>query len=159
MSYEISTLVCEIGEVRTSPENHRSLHSRSSFRENQIITEFTWEKEVSTPNYLTVQVGENKHIELMPQYLECINHSCDPNCFFDVTKKQLIALKSIEEGEEFTFFYPSTEWSMDRSFHCFCGTGICLGHIQGAKYLTPEAASRYRFSEFIQQKLKAVTPR
>ena len=72
----------------------------------------------SYPTYLTVQTGTNRHITLMPEFLQYINHSCSPNVFFDTTSMQLICLQPLQPGDEFTFFYPSTEWDN--------GTAFCL---------------------------------
>lgn len=144
----------EIAEIRIdAKKNHRSLYARKPFVANEFIAEFSAKDVHSTPNYLTVQVGDNEHIELLPEFLECINHSCDPNCFFDTTEMKLVSLKDIEEGEELTFFYPSTEWDMDQSFKCGCGTKACIGMIKGAKYLTPELIKKHRFTDYITTKL------
>ena len=131
----------------------RSLFSRKRFDTGEVIAKFSSRKTYPTPNYLTVQINEHEHVELMPEYLECINHSCDPNCFFDTTSWQLIALKAIEKGEELTFFYPSAEWEMDQAFQCHCGSLACIGMIQGAKYLSKGSVRKYRFTDFIMQKL------
>jgi hypothetical protein len=146
----------DIAEIRTNlVKKHRSLYARKKFRPNQLIVEFNWTEIHATPTYLTVQVGENEHIELFPEYLECINHSCDPNSFFDTSSKRLVALKAIAPGEEITFFYPSTEWDMDQIFKCHCNCSNCLGIIKGAKYLDKAAVRKYRFTDFINQKLKS----
>lgn len=146
----------EIAEVRTDIlANNRSLFSRKNFAAGEIISEFGWRAMYSTPSYLTVQLSETEHVELFPEYLECINHSCDPNCFFDTSSLQLIALKPIKDGDELGFFYPSAEWDMDQSFQCNCGSSICVGEIKGAKYLTDAQLRKYRFTDFIQQKLAA----
>ncbi|MGK7904081.1 MAG: SET domain-containing protein-lysine N-methyltransferase [Hormoscilla sp.] len=63
---------------------------------------------------------------LDPDFLQYINHSCAPNVFFDTSDLFLRALSKIEIGEELTFFYPSTEWSMDRQFDCLCQSKDCL---------------------------------
>ena len=34
---------------------------------------------------------------------------------------RLTALRPISEGDELTFFYPSTEWAMAEPFECGCG--------------------------------------
>lgn len=144
----------EIAEVRTDIlANNRSLFSRKNFAAGEIISEFGWRAMYSTPTYLTVQLSDTEHVELFPEYLECINHGCEPNCFFDTATLQLIALKPISEGEEMRFFYPSAEWDMDQPFTCNCGAKSCVGTIQGAKYLTDAQLRRYRFTDFIQQKL------
>ena len=145
----------EIGEVRLDDMGHRSLSAKRSFKANEVMTEFGNRGKFTTPSYLTVQISADEHILLHPEYLECINHSCDPNCFFDTTAMQLVALKDIQEGEELTFFYPSAEWDMDRSFECLCGTASCIGTIKGAKYLSATLVKRYRFTDLIRRKLAA----
>ena len=134
----------------------RSLLSRKSFMENDVISEFYWNVILKTPNYLTVQIGENQHIELLPSHLECANHSCDPNAFFDTTNRQLVCIRPIRKGDEITFFYPSAEWNMDRPFECNCKSSNCIIHVAGAKYLTKGQVARYRFTDFIKEKLHTV---
>ena len=151
----IDSVHTEVADKRTDINNHRSLYSRRGFLPNEVISEFTWDKVHSSPNYLTVQISENEHIILLPEYLDCVNHSCEPNCFFDTTNRQLIALKPILEGDEFTFFYPSAEWDMDQAFQCRCGEDSCIGLIKGAKYLDEGMVRKYRFTDFINKKLAA----
>ena len=144
----------EIAEIRTNLiKKHRSLYSRKEFKAHSVVAEFYWTKIHSKPSYLTVQISEKEHIELVPAYLECINHSCDPNSFFDTTSKQLVSLKDIAVGEEITFFYPSAEWDMDQIFQCDCRCANCLGVIKGAKYLDERSLKNYRFTDFIKRKL------
>ncbi len=151
----IDSMQTEVADKRTDINNHRSLYSRRDFVANDVISEFTWDKVHSKPNYLTVQISENEHIILLPEYLDCVNHSCEPNCFFDTTRRQLVALRPIAEGDEFTFFYPSAEWDMDQAFKCRCGEATCIGMIKGAKHLDKKALRKYRFTDFIQGKLAA----
>lgn len=132
----------------------RSLHAAAFFDAGDTICEFAAEKTLPEATYLTVQTGVEKHITLWPDFLQFVNHSCDPNVFFDTSRMLLTALKKIEPGDEFTFFYPSTEWSMAQPFDCFCGSAQCLHHIQGAAYLTKEQASRYRLTDFILEQLQ-----
>jgi SET domain len=144
----------EIAEVITDITNgNRSLLSKKVFYKDDIISAFDWDIVYESPNYLTVQIADDKHIILQPSFLECINHSCAPNAFFDTTKKELICVKPIAIGEEITFFYPSAEWDMDQAFECHCGTSNCIGFVQGAKYLQKETVEQYQFTNFIQQKL------
>lgn len=152
VTVEVAT--SELADVRIDPiHNHRALYSRREFKPEEVISEFTSRSTYKHPNYLTVQLGDTEHIELFPDFLECINHSCDPNCFFDTDKMQLIALKTIAEGEEMTFFYPSTEWDMDQAFQCHCGSEKCIESIKGARYLSKNIVKKYRFTSFIKQKL------
>lgn len=132
------------------------LISLKAFKKDSIICFFSAAEILREPNRYTLQTGVNKHIILSPLYLEYVNHSCEPNCFFDTTNFQFICLRDIERGEEFTFFYPSTEWEMEESFDCQCQTAACLGEISGAKYLSKSNINKYRFSDFIESKLKKV---
>lgn len=147
----------EIAEIRIDArQNSRSLYSRKAFAKDDVIAGFGAKETFNEPTYLTVQVGDNEHIELLPEYLECINHSCDPNCFFNTTTMELVALKEIAADEELTFFYPSTEWDMDQAFKCTCGSKHCIGLVKGARYLSSENLAKYRFTDFIAGKLKSI---
>jgi hypothetical protein len=153
-SIAIDIATGDIAEVRIDIlKKHRALYATQSFGENEVMVKFSARTVHPEPNFLTIQLGEDEHIELLPAYLECTNHSCDPNCFFDTSAMHLIALRNIAAGEELTFFYPSTEWEMDRSFPCTCGSHKCIGVIEGAKFLPDNILGRYRFTEFILQKL------
>lgn len=140
--------------MQNSDTGEKSLHTNAFFDAGELIRSFASEKILEVPNYLTVQTGENRHITLQPDFLQYINHSCNPNVFFDTTRMELIALKEIQPGDELVFFYPSTEWEMDRPFECFCGTQQCLHRIRGAAFLSEQEAGRYRLTDFIIQKLQ-----
>ena len=143
-----------LAEVRTDViTGHRSLFAKKSFQPEDVISEFYWNEVLNKPTYLTVQIGENEHIELLPSFLECANHSCAPNAFFDTTRRQLVCILPIAKGEEITFFYPSAEWDMDQPFDCHCNSSACIGHIAGAKYLSEAQKNHYRFTDFIQHKI------
>ncbi len=133
----------------------KSVFSTAFFDAGERVCHFSAEKKLSEPNYLTIQIGEDAHITLLPDFLQFTNHSCSPNVFFDTASMELIALVEIQPGDEMVFFYPSTEWEMAQSFSCFCGSANCLGQINGAVHLSEEIISRYRFTEFIQEKLNS----
>ena len=144
----------EVAEIRIDPiTQYRSLFTKKAFKANEVIIGFMAKAVHKTPNYLTVQIAEDKHIELFPECLECANHSCNPNCFFDTTSMEFVTLRAIKKGEELNFFYPSAEWDMDQPFPCHCGSPDCIGWVKGAKYLSDDAIKRYRFTDFIRQKL------
>ena len=140
--------------MQNNNNGEKSLHASAFFDAGEVISDFTAEKIFTTASYLTVQTGDDKHITLQPEFLQYINHSCNPNVFFDTTTMQLIALQAIQPGDELMFFYPSTEWEMAQPFDCFCGTTQCLQRIQGAAHLTDDEAMRYRLTNFIQQKIQ-----
>ena len=140
--------------MQNTNTSEKSLHASAFFDAGEMICHFSAEQVSETATYLTVQTDNNKHITLRPDFLQYINHSCRPNVFFDTTAMQLVALTDIQPGDEFMFFYPSTEWDMAQPFDCFCGTTQCLHRIQGASYLSAEEAARYRLTDFIQDKLQ-----
>jgi hypothetical protein len=145
-----------VAEVRADVvSGNRSLFSKKAFRKNEVIADFFWDKIYSSPTYLTIQIGDDQHIELIPSWLQFTNHSCDPNAFFDTTNKQLVCIKPIRKGDEITFFYPSSEWDMDRPFGCHCKSSMCRGRISGAKHLTKQVQDRYRFTDYIQAKINS----
>ncbi len=131
----------------------QSLHAKIQFLPGDVISPIGAKEYVAAPNYLSVQVSEHKHILLAPVFLQYINHSCDPNTFFDTTNMQVICLKKINVGEAMTFFYPSTEWSMEQGFNCLCGSYNCLQTIQGAKHLSSEVLGEYKLSDHIGKKI------
>ncbi|KAL8407625.1 hypothetical protein RB594_006450 [Gaeumannomyces avenae] len=90
------------------------------------------------PTYATVQIGRDRHLNLNSD-LVYINHSCEPSLIFDTANLNILAgPKGLRPGDELTFFYPSTEWSMAQPFECLCGAGAsCCGLIRGAADMPP----------------------
>jgi hypothetical protein len=143
-----------IAEMRRNLSNgQNALFSLRSYQPGDVIANFTAGTISAEPTYLTIQLGIRKHITFDPVFLQYINHSCDPNVFFDTTAMNLVALKHLNCEDEMTFFYPSTEWKMIQSFPCYCGSNDCIGEIKGAFFLSKEAQEKYRFTDFIQQQL------
>jgi hypothetical protein len=141
-------------QVRQNFKNQQNaLFALQSFQPGDVIAEFYAGTISAEPTYLTVQVDVRKHITLQPEFLQYINHSSEPNVFFDTSTMQLVALREIQEEEEMTFFYPSTEWKMIQPFSCYCGSSNCLRQIRGAAYLSKNIRKQYRLTDFIQQQL------
>jgi SET domain len=144
----------QFAERRQKNSNgQNALFTLRSYEPGEVIADFSAGTISAEPTYLTVQVGINKHITLQPEFLQYINHGCDPNVFFNTTTMQLVALRTLQADEEMMFFYPSTEWRMTQSFDCYCGSPKCIGKVRGASYLSQELQSQYRFTDFIQQQL------
>jgi hypothetical protein len=137
-------------EVRQNKENKQhGLFTNASFKAGDTIVAFDASKIVDTPNYLTVQVSEHKHIYLFPEYLQYVNHCCEPNVIFNTTTMQLECISDIETGEELRFFYPATEWKIAQQFICNCGKPSCVGLIQGAADTPTEVLNKYKLTDFI----------
>ena len=132
----------------------KSLHAAVSFSPGDLICHFKAGITQSFATYLTVQTGSDRHITLMPEFLQYINHSCAPNVFFDTGSMELICLKPLQPGDELTFFYPSTEWEMAQPFVCNCGDADCLQLINGASHLSIETLAKYRLTDFIKTQVK-----
>ena len=60
---------------------NKSLHSMLEINPGEIISKFSFKEVLENPNYLTVQISDRQHIILDPEFLQYINHSCDPNVF------------------------------------------------------------------------------
>ena len=140
--------------VLNNETNQKSLFAAVAFQPGDMITKFSADKIQKYATYLTVQTATNRHITLQPDFLQYINHSCSPNAFFNTTSMELVCLQPIQPGDEFTFFYPSTEWEMAQPFVCNCGTAACIQLISGASHLSVETLSKYKLTDFIRQQVK-----
>ena len=138
---------CEVKQHLLNEQN--GLFATTAFSKGDVIIDFASSKIVTTPNYLTVQVGEDKHIHLSPEYLQYTNHSCEPNVLFNTTTMQLECLTDVAIGDELTFFYPATEWEISQTFNCHCGKPTCVGLVQGAAELPTDILNRYKLTDFI----------
>jgi hypothetical protein len=62
--------------------------------------------------------------------------------------------RDLKEGDELTFFYPSTEWDMAQPFECLCGNVQCRGKITGAKDMDEGVLRKYWMNEHVQELLE-----
>jgi hypothetical protein len=114
----------------------------------QVIARIPDSGRAPRPTYRSIQIGLDAHVEDIG-VLCYLNHSCRPNCQIDTTSLSLVAGRDIAPGEELTYFYPSTEWAMDRPFRCLCGAPDCLGVVSGAKDVPPEVLHRHALAPHI----------
>ena len=136
--------------VKQNKENQQhGLFASRSFLAGEVIVAFDASKIVDSPNYLTIQISETKHIHLFPEYLQYVNHCCEPNVLFNTTTMQLESVTDIAAGEELRFFYPATEWRMAQQFVCNCGKPNCVGLVQGAADTSSEILNKYKLTDFI----------
>ena len=134
--------------------NQKCLIATKKIVPGDVICSFRANVTQSYATYLTVQTGTDRHITLSPEFLQYINHSCSPTVFFNTTSMELVCLKPLQPGDEFTFFYPSTEWKMVQPFVCNCGSAACLQLINGASHLSVETLSKYKLTDFIRQQVR-----
>lgn len=120
------------------------------FRRGEVIYHISGHRVTEAPTYQTIQVGRTTHIEELG-VIAYLNHSCQPNTIIDVARLDVIAARDIAADEELNFFYPSTEWEMDRPFICLCGAPQCVRLVAGAKYLSIDTLSRYFINPHIRE--------
>jgi len=81
-----------------------------------------------------------------------MNHSCVPSVEIDTDLMEVRVAKNqnLQVGDELTFFYPSTEWQMDKPFECLCGAGDkCLGTVTGATDISQQKLNEFFVNEHI----------
>lgn len=117
------------------PKHGCALISAAHIRASEVVVSFK-NSVLSEKSYLTIQVGKNKHA-LDSGPVRLLNHLCDPNLGPVLENREFVALRDILPNEVLGFFYPSTEWEMERPFICNCGSKDCLGYIRGAKFISP----------------------
>ena len=133
---------------------YKSLLTKRSFAKAEIICELPRTATHASPSQYTVQIGENRHIEIGT--LAYANHSCSPNINLDTTRMLVAAARPIRSGEELTFFYPSTEWEMVNPFICLCGSPNCIHVVAGAKFLPLSVLERYYINPHIRAMILAL---
>ena len=79
-----------------------------------------------------------------------LNHSCEPNCLI-MGRTRIIALRTIEPGEEVTFDYSTNVGWDGYSMQCSCGAKKCRKVIRSYTYLSPQLKGNYGacVSEFL----------
>jgi hypothetical protein len=89
-------------------------------------------------------IGDGKYV-LDYSPASYVNHSCDPNAYFEFTepgKKYLIAIKHIKKGEEITVDYtlgaPDQIDNETWTLKCKCGSKNCRGTITGNFFKLPK---------------------
>jgi len=149
-----AALTLELCEVVTITEcGRRGVRSCADFDAGDVITPFSASTESRSPSRHTIQVDDDRHIEPAPDFLRYVNHGCDPNVAFDVTRKCLIALRPIRDGDDLLFFYPSTEWQMNEPFDCDCGSPDCVGEVCGAAEMDRDILVRHLLAPHIVRRL------
>jgi len=122
----------DVLSIRTE-NKFRSLVTKQACKKGDVICDIPSGNVVDRPNRHTVQIGRALHTHVGK--LASLNHSCDPNVILDTEKMLMIARRDIDQGEELSFFYPSTEWEMQAPFICLCGASNCIHVVAGARFL------------------------
>lgn len=89
-----------------------------------------------------LQIDDNEFLDLDDEAY-FINHSCDPNTVLS-GKADLIAMRNIKIGEEFSFDYSATvgkniDWEME----CRCGSANCRKKIGNISTVPEDQIKKY----------------
>jgi hypothetical protein len=144
------TIMSSMETLTIKTENKfRSLITKQAYQKGEIICDIPTEKLFDKANRYTVQISQTKHTEVGK--LSALNHSCDPNVILDTENLKMIARRDIAEGEELSFFYPSTEWEMDAPFICLCGASNCIHVVAGARFLPLSTLENHYLNRHIRE--------
>ena len=123
----------------------KGLFAARTYVDGEVIGEITGET-ISDPEYTSryaFDLEDGNQLEPAAPF-RFVNHSCDPNCSFEVLeikhgdakepKRQLMlfAIDAIHSGEELTIDY---NWPAQYAIPCKCGSVHCRGWIVGSRYL------------------------
>ena len=70
-----------------------------------------------------------------------LNHSCDPNCWYD--SDALVTRRPIEAGEELTYDYATGRDDADLVLYCHCETYRCRQIVTGDDWTIGQLQLRY----------------
>jgi hypothetical protein len=90
---------------------------------------------------------------------ECalFNHSCNPNCGFDITGNCIMSLRTIHAGDELSYHYGflETESSLIYGFECKCASANCDKSILFDYYRDQEFVGKYFdfFTPYLRKKV------
>jgi hypothetical protein len=87
---------------------------------------------------------------------DCFNHSCNPNAGL-LGQVTLVAMCSIEPGEEVCFDYAMSDSNPYDEFECGCSTPICRGRVTAEDWKRKDLQMRYEgyFSSYLQRRITA----
>tara|TARA_R110000737_G_scaffold340618_1_gene363657 strand:+ start:60 stop:479 length:420 start_codon:yes stop_codon:yes gene_type:complete len=111
-------------EIKNSEQIGKYLVSKKDFKKGDLVFRFSG---ISLPirTIYTLEINEKNHIE-DSFLMGFVSHSCDANCFVDMTSLQFIALENINKGDKITMNYWQTERKLFREFDCKCGSVNCF---------------------------------
>ena len=123
----------DVVSAAVEPRLRLNLVARVAIASDDVIFECSPDEIVRGRTWRTIQLDWNRHVK--NDFLDYVDHSCEPNAVFDCARLAMVALRPIEAGEPITFFYPGAEVELAQDFVCRCGSPRCIGHLKGAFYL------------------------
>lgn len=141
-------------EVRRTRDQGRGVFATAKIRKGEIVAVYDGEIydddfDGWTDDLLnhTIQFGkalwrDSKGVARL------VNHSCDPNCGIKNYFK-IVAMRTIQPGEQITWDYEMTEKSWWWRMKCRCGSPLCRKRIGNFKNMP--RATREKYSGFISE--------
>jgi uncharacterized protein len=122
----VNTVVWELGQEETSITKDKLL---------------TLPDEVQKLYY---QSGKDEYI-LVTDKSDVLNHSCDPNLWWEGDTK-LVARRDIQESEEITYDYATSDNDPEAfpGFHCNCGSKNCRRFVSWKDSQDPLFQEKYK---------------
>ncbi len=130
-------------------EDEDSLQAVEFIAKGTVIGVFDGTREKEKTRF-TLCVGDDIHI-LNAGKFTYMNHACEPNVGFawpersftdlpvaEVIFPRIVALRDIQAGEDITFHYCITEYTMASPFSCRCRSTRCVGTVQGYAFLNDQ---------------------
>jgi len=113
-------------EVRKSEIHGRGLFATQSIPKGTVV----WQSDDDDDDHKDMSVIQFMGLEELYErtWANLWNHSCNPNCLFQKNKGKIVAVIDINAGEELTYHYDLTNFSLDQ-FECACGRTECKGQL------------------------------
>lgn len=140
--------------VRQTRKYGKAVYADQKIRKGEVIAVYDgpiydddfdgWTKDLL---YHTIQIGPAKWRD-SKGVARLINHSCDPNCGIRGLNK-IVAMRTIQPGEEITWDYEMTEKSWWFRMKCKCGQPQCRKVI--GDYARMPRSVRKRYEGYISE--------
>lgn len=106
----------------------------------------------------SIQVEESLYLvpHELPEVGDFVNHSCSPNAGLS-GQTALVALRTVQKGEEICYDYAMSDGSPYDEFMCSCESVECRSRVSGNDWRLPEIQTKYAgyFSPYIQRRIDA----
>lgn len=140
-------------EVRSSQIEGKGLFAKTPISAGTVVwwldgseERYSFEDLKKLPDEIQkLMYQEEDHWVLVKDTSERLNHSCDPNLWWEGDGK-LVARRDIKTGEELAYDYSTSDID-ERSMppmKCSCGAKNCRGVVTARDMLRPDLQERYK---------------
>jgi SET domain-containing protein len=143
------------GELVIEIENkERTIVSRNFANNNFKELDKEWFDNYAYPIsddlFVTWSDDPDKHIP--------INHSCDPNIWYEHGNENLYARHDIKKGDQLTIDYATYVANISLQFECKCGEACCRNVVTSNDYMKQELIDKYKghFSCYLTSKMSNI---